>query len=235
MKYLIAFFILFQFSSQAQSISKNVEVLTKDQVYALFPDSVLKKLNITFPIFKAYQYTDVQGLHYCLLTESQDEVSVNNDVINKKIKAVTFQNINGSYVQQWEINDHINEDAMKGFPEQSIWFWTKYTQFEDYDNDGLMDPIVIYGTSGNNAYDDGRIKFIIYYKGKKIAIRHQNGVLDDERDTRVDKAFYSLPVKLQSAVKQKMNLMVEKNHAIFPYGWQKAMQNKKTFFSERGD
>lgn len=57
-------------------------------------------------------------------------------------------------------------------------------------------------TSGMNGYDDGRVKFIIYYRGQKI-----------------DKRFYALPIKLQETIKDKMNLMVTNNHAIFPYGW----------------
>ena len=97
----------------------------------------------------------------------------------------------------------------------------------------MADLIIVYGTTALNGYDDGRIKIIIYYKGQKIAIRHQNGMLDFERETIIDKAFYSLPTGLQSAVKQKMELMQKNNQAIFPAGWQLAMKNKKTTINER--
>jgi hypothetical protein len=117
--------------------------------------------------------------------------------------------------------------------ESSIQFWTKYIDFNDYNSDGLVDPIIIYGTSAANGYDDGRIKFIIYYQGQKIAIRHQNGILDYERETQVDKAFYKLPLPLQTSIKQKMESMMKNSHAIFPAGWQAAMRNKKIRFSER--
>ena len=98
----------------------------------------------------------------------------------------------------------------------------------------MADPIIVYGTTAVNGYGDGRIKIIIYYKGQKVAIRHQNGTLDFERETSVDKAFYALPVLLQTAVKQKMELMIKNKQAIFPAGWQLAMKNKKTTINERG-
>lgn len=129
-----------------------------------------------------------------------------------------------------ELNDRvIKNDAH----ENNIWFWTKYCDFKDYDNDSLVDLIIVYGTSAMNGYDDGRIKFIIFYKGTKVAIRHQNGVLDFERETQVDKSFYDLPKSLKTSIMQKMELMEKNQHAIFPHGWQTAMRNKKTFFSER--
>nr|WP_199157476.1 hypothetical protein [Pedobacter sp. ASV2] len=220
----------------AQLTAQSSALLTDKQVSELFPNPVRAKIGIDFPIFRVYKYADKGGQYYCVLTESQDVVNKEKDAFNKisnyKIKAINFKEQNGSLIKTWEINDN-TQPNMHG--EESIWFWTKYAQFSDFDHDGFIEPIIVYGTQGMNNYDDGRIKFIIFYKGQKIAIRHQNGVLDDERDTAIDKAFYTLPAKLQETIKEKMNLMVKNNHAIFPYGWQKAMQKKKTFFSERGD
>jgi hypothetical protein len=152
------------------------------------------------------------------------------DTFNNKIKAINVKVSKGSYVKLWEINDNIIKNDND---ERSIWFWTKYIDFKDYDGDGLADPIVIYGTYAANGYDDGRIKFIIYNKGQKIAVRHQNGVLDFERETQVDMAFYGLSQSLQTSIKQKMELMMKNSQAIFPAGWQSAMKNKKTTFNER--
>ena len=102
----------------------------------------------------------------------------------------------------------------------------------DFDKDGLIDPIIIYGTSGNNGTEDGRIKILIYYKGKKHAIRHQNGSLDFERNTQVDADFYNLPISIQKHVRKVMKKMTDNNHAIFPYGWEENMDAKKTYFDE---
>ncbi|MBO9567124.1 MAG: hypothetical protein J7621_30405 [Niastella sp.] len=214
----------------AQKATVTSELLTDKQVAALLPDTLRKVLHINFPIFRTYRYTDKEGVHYCILTESREKITTDGDTINLKIKAINVKVVNGTLVKVWEINDNIIKDERN---ESSIWFWTKYADFKDYDGDGLAEPVITYGTAGMNGYGDGRIKFIIYYKGQKTAIRHQNGVLDYERETQVDKSFYVLPQALQAGVKQKMELMVANERAIFPAGWQKDMKNKETQIDER--
>ncbi|WP_394342829.1 M949_RS01915 family surface polysaccharide biosynthesis protein [Lacibacter luteus] len=214
----------------AQKATLPSEILTSKQVTELFPDTVRKTLNINFPIFRVYKYSDKAGQYYCILSESRNVISVDKDTFSHNIKAINVKADNGSFIKLWEINDNIIKNNND---ESSIWFWTKYIDFKDYDNDGLADPFIIYGTSAANGYDDARIKFIIYYRGQKIAIRHQNGVLDFERETMVDKLFYDLPQSLQTSTKQKMELMIKNNQAIFPAGWQTAMKNKMTIFKER--
>ena len=205
------------------------EILSSKQVSALFPDTVQKKFKLNFPIFRVYKYSDKSGQYYCVLTESKNIVTADKDTINHKIKAINIKVNNNSFVKTWEINDYIKRGENE---EYSIWFWIKYIDFKDYDGDGLIDPIIVYGTSALNDYGDGRIKFLVYYKGQKIAIRHQNGVLDFERETQVDKAFYNLPQAFQTTIKQKMELMVKNDQAIFPVGWQTAMKNKEEIFNE---
>jgi hypothetical protein len=205
------------------------EILTGKQVAQLFTDSLRKTLKLNFPIFKVYKYSDKAGLYYCILTESQDEITADKDTLNYHIKALNVKSENGVFHKVWEINDNLLQTKSD---ETSIYFATKYTEFKDYDGDGLADPVIIYNTSAANGLDDGRIKIIIYYKGQKVAIRHQNGTLDHERETQVDKSFYELPDPLQKAIKQKMEQMARNNHAIFPAGWQTAMKKKKTLFNQ---
>lgn len=232
MRYVLFLIIVFFHLSTAfaQKTSINAEILSPTQVTELFPEPVLKSLNISFPIFRVYKYADKTGQYYCILTESRNEITADKDTLHFKIKAVNVKKEVDSFAKVWEINDNIIKNEND---EHSIWFWTKYIDFKDYNGDGLADPIVIYGTSGANGYDDGRVKFIIYYQGQKVAIRHQNGVLDHERETQVDKTFYALPQTLQETIKLKMELMTKNEHAIFPAGWQAAMKNKKTLFNER--
>lgn len=231
MRHILFLFISFicQTNIFAQNTVAVSEILTAAAVTKLFPDSIQQALNIRFPIFRVVKYVDKEGQYYCVLTESRNIIPTKKDTFNQKISAIHVKVNNGSFVKLWEINDNINTDKS----EQSIWFWTKYADFKDYDGDGLADPIIIYGTSVLNGYQDGRIKFIIYHKGQKVAIRHQNGELDFQRETQVDKAFYDLPASLQKAVKQKIELMTENNQAIFPAGWQAAMKNRMTNFNER--
>ena len=232
MRHIIFLLIVLTFLTNAfaQKTLVAPDTLSSAQVTELFPDAVRKSFNMKFPILRVYGYSDKSGQYYCVLTESRDVITADNDTFNNKIKAINLKINKGSLVKVWEFSDNI----VKGKnDEHSIWFWTKYMDFKDFDNDSLADPIIVYGTSAINGYDDGRIKFLIYHKGRKIAIRHQNGSLDFLRETQVDKSFYDLPQPIQTAIKQKMELMTENEHAIFPAGWETDMKNKKTFFSER--
>jgi hypothetical protein len=87
---------------------------------------------------------------------------------------------------------------------------------------------MIYGSTGMNGKSDGRLKVLVYYKGKKVAIRHQNAILDGERVTVVDKEFYELPDKVQSFVKGVMKRMGDDGQAIYATGWVMKMSKKMT-------
>ena len=144
---------------------------------------------------------------------------------------ISFPNQTNSEFQ-WTIND-FRLKANEVSEEKSIWFWSKYIELNDIDGDKIIEPIITYGTSGINGTNDGRIKILTYYKNNKSAIRHQNGILDPERNTKPDKEFYELPSQIQIRVKEIMKGMTLDNNAIFPYGWEEAMMNKKLAFDEK--
>ena len=207
-------------------------LLTPAQADKVFNTAIKKEFGLDFPIYRVYQYNDKTGKSYIALTEQNDGID-GKDTLHHKIKAVNVKIVDGKFQKQWEINDftskiYLNENEM----ERSIWFWTKYSSFTDIDNDGIIDPFIVYGSEGTNSYDDGRIKLLIFYKGEKIAIRHQNGILDHIRNTQVDPKFYTLPASVQGHVKAAMNKITEHRRGIFPVGWEKNMKNKKTKFSE---
>jgi len=224
-RYLIIFIGVFFVS---HSFSQNPKVLNREEINQLFPASILKNLSIVYPISKVYKFSDITGNYYCILSESRDEINSSSDTFNYNIKAVALKSENDLFSKVWEINDQI----IKKNDESSIWFWTKYIDFKDFDNDGIFESLIVYGTNGLNGYDDGRIKFIIHYKGQKIAIRHQNGVLDGSRSTQIDQGFYALPLTLQNSIKQKMELLEKNNNAVFPGGWKLAIKNKKLIIKD---
>ena len=193
-------------SLQAQQKNAVSEVLSHHQVLSIINDSVKKAFNIDMPIFRVYKYTDTSGQYFCVLTESNDSFAIiegEPDTAHHTIRAIDLKLENGKFIKVWEINDFIK----RSFPEISIWFWTKFCEFQDFDNDGLIEPIIVYGTHSTDEINGNRVKFIIYYKGQKIAIRHQDSDLDESRSTEVDKAFHSLPAKLKETIKAKMVLM----------------------------
>ena len=218
MKYLICFLLTLPNMTllKAQQKNSTSEILSLKQIKTIFTDSIKKELKINYPIFRVYKYTDKSGDFLCVLTESSDSIINNKDTFNHSIKAINLKFSKDKLVEVWELNDNTVKNERE---ENSIWFWTKYLDFKDFDNDGLVEPIIVYGTTAMNGYDDGRIKFIIFYNGQKIAIRHQSGVLDDERQTQIDKAFYSLPQKLKDNIKSKMTLMKKQDKTIFTVTW----------------
>ena len=225
-------FILASTLTFAQSNGANYEILSKEASTKLFTDSLNSQLGITYPILRVYKCKDKSGQFFIVLTESNDTIVSKNDTLHYKVKALNFLQTKSGLVKKWEMNDFISKQTSNDEIENSIWFWTKYSEFTDLDNDGFIDPLLVYGTSGINQTSDGRIKILIYYKGQKFGIRHQNGVLDFERNTRVDKGFYTLPVQIQDRIKLIMKKITDDGNGIFPYGWQKAMKERKLYFDE---
>lgn len=210
----------------ANEQNSKYKTLSEEKIKELFTVKKKKELGINFSIWKVYDYQDKTGNYYLVLTEEKVKEPKDGNYFNNSIKAFNFKAENDTWTKTFETND------LKKPEEESIWFWTKYIYVEDFDNDGIIEPIVIYGTNGYNGYDDGRIKILLYYKGKKIGLRIQNGILDDQRNFNVDADFYNLPKNLQDKIISQMNLMVENNHSILPYGWQKKMAKKMTFIEE---
>ena len=230
----------------AQSPVLKTDILTGKELVKIFSPAVKKEMGIQYPIFRVYRYTDKTGLFYTVLTESHDSIGAqrvrraadtihfrNNpasDTFNYKIQAITLKNSNGRLVNHWECNDFIDRNKKN---EKTMTFWTKYAGFTDPDKDGIIDPLLVYGTVGMNHFDDGRVVIVIYHNGKKIYLRHQNAVLDAGRKLIVDKEFYALPQQLQNVVKTKMELISSNGNAIFPDDWQVAMTNKQTLITEQ--
>lgn len=199
-------------------------VLTKPEVDQLFPERVQQQLGLKFPIRLVYNYTDYTGTYYMPLCEDFDGVK-DDDSTHWKIKAQQLKYEDGQFVKQWEMNDFILTAQM----EENIWFFTKYTTLKDLDGDGIVDPVMIYGSAGQNGQSDGRLKILVYYKGKKVAVRHQNSEFDGSRTTEIDKEFYELPEKVQSFVKGLMKRLADDNNAIFATGWVQKMSKKATY------
>ncbi len=213
--------------SEFISVEENskYKTLSEEKIKEIFTEKKRQELKILSNIWKVYDYKDKTGNYYLVLTEDKYEENIGNRD-NISIKAINYKIENKNWKKTFETND------FKEKHETGIWFWTRYVYVEDFDNDGIIEPILFYGTNASNGYDDGRIKILIYHKGKKIGIRIQNGILDDERNFTVDATFYVLPKSIQAKVLQQMNAMVENNHSILPYGWQDAMKKKKLFIQE---
>jgi hypothetical protein len=226
--FLATLFIIAMSGKQlyAQQVKSKSEILSQAITSTIFTDDVVKQFNLLYPIRKVYSYQDQSGAYYLVLCESIDDIS-KYDTLHQRIKAVNLKKDNNGLVKAWELNDFINSSNVNSRQETSIWFWTKFCEAKDLDGDGNIDPLIVYGSSGDNGHDDGRIKIILNYKGQKIAVRHQNSTMDEGRNIQVDAAFYTLPQPIQLHIKQLMQTLSEKGFALYPHEYEKAMAQKK--------
>ena len=220
-------------NAQVNNKKGKANLLPKAEAIKTFTPTVKTKLGITLPVVRTYSYSDKAGRYYMVLTEMFDGLK-DGDTVHKSVKAFNFKSTANGPEKLWEINDAANKATADYDGERSIWFWTRYCMFQDIDKDGLADPIIVYGTSGADGYSEGRgrVKILIYYKSKKIVLRHQDGVLDDERNTQVDAAFYKLPKVIQNEVVKIMHNIEVTTNTIFPNGWEANMKKQKLEINE---
>lgn len=211
--------LLFSTVSGQQTSSR---ILTPKAADAILTASVKSQFNISYPVRRVYECTDQSGKFLVIVTETIDSITAKKDTLHYKIKALNLRYTPAGLVKNWEISDFriVNTEVS----ESSVWFWTKFFKLEDLDRDGLIDPILVYGSAEDN--DAERTKYLVFYKGKKIAVRHQNSSLDEGRNIQIDKAFYSLPVQIQQSVKTIMKQIEDKNFTIFPSDWRAKMDKK---------
>jgi hypothetical protein len=200
-------------------------ILSKTETAAIFTESIKAKNGIKFPIRRTYSYSDKTGKYYLALAESIDSISTDNrDTFHYVIKGTCLQETHEGLVKKWELNDHKKADMDD---ETSIWFWTKFCEVKDFDGDGIIEPLIVYGGARlNNTTDNARIKILLYYKGQKIAIRHQNSIMDGARITDIDAAFYALPFPIQQHIMKLMGTLDDLDFAIFATGYQAKMAKK---------
>jgi len=201
-------FLLFSFLSlQAQPDSSGATLLTDKQVQTLFPHETLKEIGVTFPIRKVYAFQDKLGKQYLIISEnnSNPDKATSIKAFNVLLKEKTPPQV------LWTITDAINDT------EKAMWFYTRYISLTDLNNDGYIDPIVLYGSESQygEPYEENRLKFILYYLGKKTAIRHQNSSLDDGRHTQIDRSYYKLPLALKKKIRSIVATLEERGHALF--------------------
>lgn len=225
---LIVVFSFFCFQLGAQ---QKARLLRSSEVNRIFTKEVKAKLGLDSNIYRAYTYQDKLGKFYLLLSE-KTHWTKEGKATKDSISAHCLRQKRKGFERHWNFNAALPDSVDNPKEEYTMFFMTKYLQLKDIDSNGTVDPMLVYATRAMNDFDDGRIIIYIFNKGERIAIKHQNGVLDDERNTRIDKSFYRMPFALQDEVKKYMKWMGEANQAIFPFGWEKAMKKRKTFIKE---
>ena len=198
--------------------------LQEEQIQKQFPAKVQKQLGITYPITKAYTYKDKEGTHVWVFTENKlyerakrkEQTYKKNsegEVINDKIKAFHLLEKADTYQVVRVVYDY--SPKWEG-TEFSIWFWTKFVSFNDLDQDGYVDPIIVYGAAPTDGDPDrGKVKLLAYHKGEKTAIRHQDDPSDEGRETQIDASYYTLPHPIRQKMFDTINHLQENQLTLF--------------------
>ncbi len=195
--------------------------LTPQETASIFTRRIKRQYEVTYPIRQAYSYQDEAGSYYVALAQDQSEITKEGDTLYDKLQGLILTKKGNGLKKKSSINDETDNDW-----ETSIFFWNHYSEIKDFDNDGLADLILVYGTTGQEDYADGRMKMMIYHKGKRITVRHQNSDYDG-RLTKISSRFYSLPEQLQKVVIDKMRAMTKNKHATFSANWENKMMKDK--------
>ncbi|PXY43517.1 M949_RS01915 family surface polysaccharide biosynthesis protein [Flavobacterium hydrophilum] len=183
--YFILLYLFYSILSFAQKT--NSSILDKKQITQRGLNNISK-----FPIYKAYEYQDKDGIYNVVLCENQKSIS-KKDSLNTKIQAICGKKDHAGFQEKWSINDLLENTEPK---ETNIWFWTKYCSTKDIDSDGYAEPIIVYGTR-NDDNEIRRVKIITIHKNKKYVIRAVECVLDDCRSFKKDADWNLLPQKIK--------------------------------------
>ncbi|RQO31178.1 hypothetical protein DBR32_09090 [Taibaiella sp. KBW10] len=205
--YKFAVFVLL-FLLSGQVFAQTTTILSPKETLELqseIPD-------IPFSIRRAYAYSDKRGSFDLVLCEKESRIR-ENDTLKSNLTAICYLQDHGGYREQWRITDALAgiQDQEYG-TEYTIWFWTKYCSATDIDGDGIVEPIIVYGTKTEYGYK--RIKIITLYKGHKYAIRAVECDLDFCRTFVKDAKMKELPLKIRQYIDQLLEQMRKEQDLI---------------------
>lgn len=183
--------------------------------FLLHPDT-LKAAKVSLPVFAHFCYRDKSGDYVVYLSESGDR-RFDGETLSSKIGAYLFKiNAGPTLTARGTVSDSAPGELA------GVQWWTKLTELDDIDGDGLVDPILVYrfhdiGDDGKVLSDpyDGRLKIIVFHRDAKAAIRAITGNLDLQRSTTASAPYFKLPAVLQTHLVRKMNTMYDKHQFGF--------------------
>ncbi len=203
----------------SQGQSSNCILLSQKEISDIFNDSLKREYNLENAVLKIYKYSDKSGNYLTILNEIKGPyILLNNDTPNIKANAINLKNESGKISKIWNLEKDALPDYIVGV--QDINFLEAYIEFNDLDNDSIIDPIIVYKTLTE-------IGLSVIYKNNIIPIEYQfKGV--DFKSLRIDKSFYELPQIIKSYIEHKLYSMKTSMNIELPKAWQKKMKKNKT-------
>lgn len=177
---------------------------------ALSSAETLDKAGVNFPLVRAYCYTDSSGAYVLYLSGAYDQAFPDNENLSSAVNVQIFKlNPDKSLTAQARIHDVYKPQ------EAGIRFETAQTELLDLNDDGLIDPVVVYRFMAreSNAIDydqfSGRMTVVTFYKGQKVIINAITGSEDRDRKTVASANFFTLPLAIKQHLIYKMKNMYD--------------------------
>jgi len=170
-----------------QKFTVKSKILTIEEFDTVLNSGIIDNINYIGNLILCYEFSDKSGEYYLILTQKDNQKSIYAYCAKKDVLETELD---------WNINDSIMQTEFS--EEYEINFLKKFITVSDIDNDGLVDVILTYMAQSKDDYD--RLKIIIKHGNSTIKIIHYGASLDDERETKIDKSFFSLPKSFQEKV-----------------------------------
>ncbi len=200
MRYYLLLVLIFLFSckekgkQQAQRETKN----TNAQMFSEAEEvtaavSALLPLPNAFQLKRAKKWHDASGENWLVLYETGSYIEKGNTNASAKLSAILYQKTDTGFVQQWKMNDFINDCEL----DITCRFYDDHLAITDLDKNGLAEITMVYALSCRGDVSPNEKKLIMYEGGNKYAIRGEE-LMILQKDTiggtmTVDAAFSKAP------------------------------------------
>jgi len=218
MRILLLYIFFALLSKSIFSAALYVDVKSDAQTREIIGREELNNFELLSYVHKTYHYSDATGEHYFILTENAPKAGHAT-----KIKAVDVLVNDNKFFKNVELSEEIERGS-----EGEIYFWTKYSYFYDLTNEGIITPVIVYGTNGLDATNQGRIMVVAYYRNKKCEIEIFESDLDEGRGFLVDRDFYALPGSIRKSIIDIIAKIEYDGNGYFPCNWRRAIEKNKT-------
>ncbi|WP_158300880.1 M949_RS01915 family surface polysaccharide biosynthesis protein [Chromobacterium sp. ATCC 53434] len=169
----------------------------------LLQAQTLAAAGVRLPVVRHFCYQDRSG-SYVLYLAAKSDRQQGGERLSSMLQAHLLKRApDGALAPQWTVRDFAASGDAGG------WFSPRLQELADLDGDGLIEPLLVYRFSPreNEGLCCERIKLVMFYHGRKVAIRAESGEMDGSRSTVANAAFFSLPGAVRRHLVDKMEAM----------------------------
>lgn len=184
-----------QKKNKANSILSSVEEVTA-AVSALLPQPN------AFQLKRAKKWHDASGENWLVLYETGKYFEKGQTNASAQLSAVLYQKTDSGFVQQWKMNDYINNCDL----DLTCSFYDDHLSITDLDSNGIAEITMVYALSCKGDVSPNEKKLIMYEGKNKYAILGKE-LMILQKDTiggtmQADSSFSKAPAAFLSFAKE---------------------------------